>query len=588
MIYQPPVRSMMFLLDALGALDRVLALPGCEDLGREDVEFILEEAGKFCCSELLPINQSGDEHGVRFEAGDVFTPPGFKQAYRAFVENGWSIIDADPAHGGQGLPRLLQFLVSEMLGACNLSFKLYTELSAGAYHLLASTASDAIRERCLQKMVAGAWSGTMCLTEPHCGTDLGLLRTAARDNGDGTYAITGTKIFITSGDHDLTDNILHMVLARLEGAPEGTRGISLFLVPKFLVDSDGGVGPRNGVSTGSLEHKMGIRGSATCVLNFDDATGYLIGEANRGLAAMFEMMNIERLVVGTQGLGIAEIACQNARQYAQERLQSRAPRPRPAGGKAADPIIYQPDIKRKLLSMRAQIEGARALLIFTGMMADVQDKSTDAEAGEEARDLVALLTPVVKSFLSDLGVSCALTAQQVYGGHGYIREHGMEQLVRDARIAPIYEGTNEVQAVDLVTRKLAAGDGRLPERLFAHLERLLEGLQEDGAGREIMWPARAAFERLRGATAWIREQEPAVALGAATAYQRMFGLDVIACLWAPIVTASAGGEGIDDAAWRYLAAFYMANVLPEAAALHEIMVGGAESLAAFPVEGLIR
>ncbi len=513
------------------------------------------------------------------------TPPGFKAAYRAFVDNGWSIIDARPEHGGQGLPHLLQFLVSEVMASCNLSFKLYTELSAGAYHLLASTASPALQERYLPNLVDGTWSGTMCLTEPHCGTDLGLLSTRAMPNGDGSYAVSGTKIFITSGDHDLTDNILHLVLARLDGAPAGTRGISLFLVPKILVNQDGSLGERNGVTTGSIEHKMGIHGSATCVLHFDGAEAYLVGEENRGLAAMFKMMNLERLVVGTQGLGIAEAARQNALAYARERLQSKAPPPRPDMSKSADPIILQPDIRLKLLRIRSLVEGARALVVYTGLQADLMHKSKDPAEREAAEDWVALLTPVVKAFLSDLGVSAALSAQQVFGGHGYICEHGMEQLVRDARIAPIYEGTNGVQAVDLVTRKLVAHEGRLIRRMLEHFEHVLA---DGGGGKQqdpdVFGPAAAALARLREATDWIVQQlrsDPAAALGAATDYQRLFALTVIACIWAEIAETAGEREGEFYASKRRMAKLYMSQVLPEADGLFRMVTGGARSLAEF-------
>ena len=455
----------------------------------------------------MPINRDGDEHGAVFADGNVTTPPGFKEAYQKLVENGWTGIDADPDYGGQGLPKLVNFLIDEMLAATNLAFKLYAELSRGAYHLLASYASEEIRAKYLSKMVEGAWSGTMCLSEPHCGTDLGLLTTKAVPNGDGTFDISGTKIFITSGDHDLTENILHLVIARIDGAPEGSGGISLFLVPKFHVNDDGSVGERNHVETASIEHKMGIKGSATCVLNFENAKGYLVGEENRGLAAMFRMMNIERLTVGIQGLGFAEIAYQNALAYATERLQSRAPAPRPNEGKPADPIIFQPEIKRKLLAMRSQIEGGRALAVFAAYHADVMDKSTNEQQRENAESTVALLTPVIKSFLSDLGVSSSLEALQVLGGHGYVREHGMEQLVRDSRITQIYEGTNEVQAADLVLRKLTGKTGRFADSLFARWQQFLDQQKNDGDANEYVEPATAALARLKEATAWIRETD---------------------------------------------------------------------------------
>jgi butyryl-CoA dehydrogenase len=587
MIYDAPVKDMVFLIDEWIGLDRITSLPGYEDLDRDTLESILEEAGRFCSSELLTINQQGDEHGATCIDGVVKTPPGFREAYRKFAENGWNGVDADPEHGGMGLPKLVHFQVDEMASSCNLSFNLYPGLSHGAYHLLESSASQEICDLYLPKMVEGAWSGTMCLTEPHAGTDLGLLNTKAVPQADGSYSISGTKIFITAGDHDLTENIVHMAIARVEGAPAGSRGISLFLVPKFLVNADGSPGDRNHVETASIEHKMGIRGSATCVLNFDGARGYLIGEENKGLAAMFVMMNIERISVGLQGLGLAEIACQNALAYAKERLQSKAPPPRPDAGKAADPILYQPEVKRMLLKIRSQVDGARALAVFTGLQADLSEKSPEAEAREEAEDMLALLTPLVKSYLTDLGMSSTLSAQQVFGGHGYVSEHGMEQLARDCRITQIYEGTNEVQAQDLVTRKLTIKGGRLANRFFERWERFFQAHENDAALADYIQPSRAAFTLLREATDWIKEQlqsDPAAAKGAATDCQRMFGLTTIACLWADIAASIKDKQGDFYDNKRKLARFYMNHVLPETAALHQVVTRGADSLAAFDVE----
>ena len=575
---------MMFLVDEWLGIDGLRSLPGYEDFDREILEAILEEAGKFCSTEILPLNRDGDEHGAVFADGAVTTPPGFKAAYQKFIENGWTSIDADPDHGGQGLPKLVSFLIDEMLGATNLAFKLYSELSHGAYHLLAACASDDIRAKYLPNMAQGVWSGTMCLTEPHCGTDLGLLTTKASPNDDGSYAISGTKIFITSGDQDLTENILHLVIARIDGAADGSRGISLFLVPKFHVDDDGAVGARNAVTTASIEHKMGIKGSATCVLNFDGAKGVLIGEENHGLAAMFRMMNIERITVGMQGLGFAEIAYQNALDYARERLQSRAPAPRPNEGKPADPIVFQPEIKRKLLRMGSQIEGARALAVFAAYHADIMEKSTDNQQREDAENTVALLTPVVKSFLTDLGVASSLSAQQVLAGHGYVREHGMEQLVRDCRITQIYEGTNEVQAADLVLRKLRGKTGEFADSLFAGWQKFLDEQKSAVDASAGIEPASAALKKLVEATAWIRAADDAATRGAAFDYQRLFALIAIACLWSQILVAIRGKDGAFYETKRKTARFYMQQVLPEANGLYETITGGAESLTSFEVE----
>ena len=586
MIYNAPIKEMMFLVNDWIGMDRLTALPGNEDVDAEVLEAILEEAGKFCSNELLPINRQGDEVGATFENGCVTTPPGFKEAYKKFIENGWTGIDADPEHGGQGLPKLFQNLIDEMLSGCNLAFKLYSELSHGVYHLLATSASDEIRDRYLPKLVAGTWSGSMCLTEPHCGTDLGLLTTKAAANKDGSYSISGSKIFITSGDNDLTENILHLVLARLEDAPEGSRGISLFLVPRFLVNDDGSLGERNPVYTASIEHKMGIRASATCALNFEGATGYMIGEPNYGLAAMFKMMNIERLTIGVQGLGFADIAYQNAVHYARERLQSKAPAPRPDDSKAADPIIYQPEIKRQLLAIRSQIEGVRALIVYAGFHVDVMEKSTDAVRQADAADTVALLTPVLKAFATDLGMECTLSAQQVFGGHGYVSEHGMEQLVRDCRITQIYEGTNEVQAGDLVFRKLSGRTGEFAGRFFANWRQMLNDNSAHDDMSAYVAPTLEALEKLVDATAWIQEKmqpDPGMASGAATNYLRLFALSIIACIWTDIIASLRDKQGDFFDAKRDTALFYMQHVLPETAALHAVITEGSESLARFDV-----
>ncbi len=586
MIYNAPTKDMLFLINEWIGIDRLTTLPGFEDVDADLIEAVLEEAGKFASSELLTINRDGDEHGAVYSDGEVTTPPGFKEAYKNFIEAGWTSIDASPDHGGQGLPKLLQSLIDEILGATNVAFKLYTELSRGAYHCMAHSASEDICDRYLPKVVEGVWSGTMCLTEPHCGTDLGLLKTKASPAADGTYRLSGEKIFITSGDHDLTENILHLVIARIDGAPAGTRGISLFLVPKFLVNDDGSLGERNGVQTASIEHKMGIKASATCSLVFNDATGYLLGEENRGLANMFKMMNLERITVGLQGLGLSDIALQNALDYAQERRQSKAPAPRPDEGAAADPIVYQPEMKRQLLTIRSQVEGARALSIFAGLNVDIMERSPDKEAAATAEATVALLTPVIKAHFSDLGMSATLSAQQIYGGHGYVREHGMEQLVRDCRIAPIYEGTNEVQALDLVSRKVT---GKMQEFANAFLGGWLEYLDASTAGDdgEIAAAARESLQRLIEVTQWVQARagagEDAAMRGSATQYLRLFALTIIGCLWAQVIDAIADKQGEFYDVKRKLARFYVQQVLPETAFLASVIVNGSEALADFDV-----
>ena len=586
MIYNAPIKDMLFLVNEWLGLDRLTSLPGYEDFDADLLEAILEEAGKFASTELLAINREGDEHGAIFEDGAVRTPPGFKEAYTQFIENGWTGIDAKPEHGGQGLPKLLQNLIDEMVGATNVSFKLYTELSRGAYHLMDHAASDELREKYLPKMVEGTWSGTMCLTEPHSGTDLGLLYTKALPADDGTFRISGEKTFISSGDHDLTENILHLVIARIDGAPAGTRGISLFLVPKFLVNDDGSIGDRNGVQTTSIEHKMGIKASATCSLNFDGATGYLIGEENRGLAAMFKMMNIERLTVGLQGLGMSEIAYQNALEYAQERMQSKAPAPRPDSSKPADPIIYQPEMQRQLLTIRSQVEGARALSVFTGLQVDIMEKSDDATAAATAESTVALLTPVIKAHFSDLGMSSTLSAQQIYGGHGYVREHGMEQLVRDCRIAPIYEGTNEVQALDLVARKVTGRMTEFANGFLGEWQQFLGEHSSDDSVADIVVPSATALQRLIDATLWMQEKaqsDEAAIRGGASQYLRLFALTIIACFWSQVIVTIRDKDGEFYEVKRKLARFYVQQVLPETGALLEVIVSGDAALAEFDV-----
>jgi alkylation response protein AidB-like acyl-CoA dehydrogenase len=585
--YEAPVKDMVFLVDEWLGMDKISALPGHEDVDTETFQFILEEAGKFCSNELLPINREGDEQGVTFENGEVRTPPGFKAAYDKLVEGGWTGIDADPQYGGQGLPKLIQYLIDEMQSATNLSFKLYPELTHGAYHLLASSASEELRNRYVPKMVEGIWSGTMCLTEPQCGSDLNLINSKASSNEDGSFAISGSKIFITSGDHDLTENIIHLTLARITGAPAGVRGISLFAVPKFLVNDDGSLGARNAVTTASIEHKMGIRGSATCALNFDQAVGYLVGDENKGLRTMFRMMNMERLAIGLQGLGFAEIAYQNAREYALERSQSKAPAPRPDDSKPADPIIYQPEIMRMLMNIRSQVEGGRALAVLACHHVDVMERSPDEETKADAADLVALLTPVVKSYLTELAINSTYSAQQVYGGHGYVREHGMEQLFRDARITPIYEGTNEIHAIDLVARKMTGRVGERADRLFDSWQAMLADNREQNDVSEIVGSVESALSELQEATDWIRnklESDEAAARGAASCYLRMFALTAIGCLWVDVLVSIRGKTGAFYESKRKTARFFAQQVLPETGSLFRVVTSGAESLANFSVE----
>ena len=450
--YSAPVKDMMFLYEKLRDNKNYNDLERYNEVSSDLVKDILEEAAKINQNLILPLAKAGDENPAVLENGVVRTPPGYKEAYQKYIEDGWTSLSCDPKYGGQGMPKTVSAFFDEMLSSASLSFKLYSELSIGAYNCIHHHATDEIKDKYLPKIVEGKWSGTMCLTEPVCGTDLGLLKTKAVGQSDGTYKISGQKIFITSGDHDLTENIIHLVLARSTDSPQGTKGISLFLVPKFLVNQDGSVGQRNGISTGSIETKMGIKGSATCVLNFDEATGYMIGPKDKGLNAMFTMMNLERIVVGIQGLGISEIAYQNSLAYAKERKQGKTNNSKSTNG--ADFIIEHADIRRTLLNMKSIIEGERALCFWLSQQTEVSLYHPNEKIKKEASDFVSLMTPVVKTMFTDLGMEITSDAMQVHGGYGYTKDQGIEQLYRDNRITPIYEGTNSVQAIDLVFRKL--------------------------------------------------------------------------------------------------------------------------------------
>ena len=465
--YTAPVEDMMFLFEKLRNNQKYNELDKYKEVTSDLVKDILQEAAKINQNLILPLAKVGDENPAVLENGVVRTPPGYKEAYKKYIEDGWTSLSCDPKYGGQGMPKTVSAFFDEMLSSASLSFKLYSELSIGAYNCINHHATDEIKNRYLPKIVEGKWSGTMCLTEPVCGTDLGLLKTKAKKQPDGTFKITGQKIFITSGDHDLTENIIHLVLARADDSPAGTKGISLFLVPKFIVKDDGSVGPRNGISTGSIETKMGIKGSATCVLNFDDATGYMIGAKEKGLSAMFTMMNLERIIVGIQGLGISEIAYQNSLSYAKDRKQGKTNNSKSKNG--ADCIIEHADIRRTLLNMKSIIEGERALCFWLSQQTEVSLNHSNEKVRQEASDYVSLMTPVVKSLFSDLAMEITSDAMQIHGGYGYTKDQGIEQLYRDNRITPIYEGTNSVQAADLVFRKLSNKNGNI---IFKFLDQI--------------------------------------------------------------------------------------------------------------------
>ncbi|MCJ2023091.1 acyl-CoA dehydrogenase C-terminal domain-containing protein [Methylobacterium sp. J-067] len=572
--YKAPLRDMRFVLNELhGSAE---ALPGHEDFTPDIADAILEEASKFCTERLLPLNASGDEEGCRLENGVVRTPKGFPEAYKAFREGGWTAMGADPAYGGQGLPAGINKLVEEMICSTNLSFGLYPGLSHGAYQAIEGHASEELKAAYLPKLVDGTWSGTMCLTEAHCGTDLGLLRTKAVPQGDGSYAITGSKIFISAGDHDLTENIVHLVLAKLPDAPKGVKGISLFLVPKFLPRADGTPGERNGVTCSALEHKMGIKASATCQMSFDDAKGWLVGEPHKGMRAMFTMMNSERLSVGIQGLGAGEAAYQGAVAYAKERLQGRSLVGTKRPDLPADPILVHPDVRRMLMTIRAYNEGCRALGAWVARSLDVMEHHPDPAERRRAEDFSALMTPVVKALFTDLGFESASIGMQVYGGHGFIRDHGMEQYVRDARISMIYEGTNGIQALDLVGRKLPAHAGRYLRSFFHPVLAFLDEAIEDDDLAPLAQPLAKSFGALQLATAHIAQKgmkDPEEAGAAATEYLRLFGLVALGYVWlrSAKVAHTALKAGTDERdfyeAKLTTARFYMERILPQVAGL---------------------
>jgi butyryl-CoA dehydrogenase len=584
--YKAPLRDMRYVLYELLGGDDLTSLPGYEEFSRDTIEAVLEEAAKLCEEVLQPINRSGDEEGCQFENGVVRTPKGFKQAYDTFREGGWTSIACDPAYGGQGLPAAVNTLVEEMICSANISFGLYPGLSHGAYVSLHGYGTDELKQTYLPKLVDGTWSGTMCLTEPHCGTDLGLLRTRAVPNGDGSYRVSGTKIFISAGEHDLTENILHLVLARLPDGPKGVKGISLFLVPKFLVKPDGSLGERNGAACGSIEHKMGIKASATCVMNFDDAQGWLIGEPHKGMQAMFAMMNTERLAVGIQGLGLAEASYQGAAAYARERLQGRSLSGAKFPEKPADPLIVHPDIRRMLLTQRAYVEGCRALAMWAATSLDIAKRHPDPAERAKADDFIAVITPVIKALLTDLGSETTNIGMQVLGGHGFIREHGMEQFVRDCRITQIYEGANGVQALDLVGRKMPAHAGRYLRAVFHPISDYIAANKADPALADFIGPLEKAFARLQQASTRIAQSgmaRPEEAGAAATEYLRLFGLTVLAYLWARMAENSLP-KAEEDGFYRAkvsTARFFMERLLPQTGALAQAIAAGGKTMMAF-------
>ncbi len=591
--YTAPLDDLRFVLRELLAPERAegLNLPGIEDFTDDVEDAVLEEAAKLNHEVLLPLNRIGDEEGCRYENGEVRTPSGFREAYRQFAQGGWIGLCADPQYGGQSAPNRLAMAVEEINCATNLSFSMYSSLSHGAYNALQDWGSEELKSKFLPKLTDGTWSGTMCLTEAQSGTDLGLIKTRAVPLENGAYQITGSKMFISAGDHDLTENILHLVLARTPDAPAGIKGISMFLVPKLLLNEDGSCGASNGVRCGSIEAKMGLHGSPTCVLNFDDAQGYLIGELHKGMRAMFTMMNAARLEVGVQGLAQGEAAYQGAVAYARERLQGRALAGAVSPQQPADSILVHADVRRMLLEMRCRNEGGRAMVAWVAHYQDLSKYHEDAEVRRQAQEFVSLLTPVVKASLSDGGSEVANLAVQILGGHGYIREHGIEQYVRDARICQIYEGTNGIQALDLVGRKLAAHMGRYLRPFFHTLAHYIESNAANPELKTFLPLLAKAFGRLQKATGFIAQgglKDPNLAAAAANDYLQLFSLVAQAYLWCRAGEVAKQGQGpmpgVFYEAKLMTAQYFFERLLPKSGALFAAIMAGGETLMNFPDE----
>ncbi len=585
--YKAPLRDIRFVYYELFEAGELTKLPGFEEATPDLVMDVVEEMGRFASEVLQPLNAVGDKEGLRFENGAVKMPPGFVDAYKLYREGGWSGVTARPEYGGQGLPYTVGIILGEVLCAANLSFAMVTALSHGAYAALDLHADDELKARFIPKLVDGTWAATMCLTEPQAGTDLGLVRMKAEPLPDGSYKLSGSKIFISGGEHDLTENIVHLVLARLPDAPPGIKGISLFVIPKLR--EEGGKLLPNGVSCGAIEHKMGIKASPTCVVNFDNAVGWLVGEANKGMKGMFTFMNGARLHVGEQGLALAEASYQGAVAFARERLQGRALTGTKNPGQEADPIIVHPDVRRMLLNMRGFIEGARALTAWIALEIDHHEADPDKARAEIGDDMASLLTPIVKAFLTDIGFETTNHGVQVCGGYGYTTDYGMEQLVRDCRITQIYEGTNGIQALDLVGRKMPAHMGRFLRRFFHPVQEFLEAEANNAELAEFVQPVAKAFERLQRATAWLAQEamkNPDQAGAAATDYLHLFGWTALGYLWAKMAKIALEKKDGDEAAFYQAklatARYFMARMLPRHSAHFSQLMAGAAPIMDFP------
>ena len=590
--YKAPVADALFLLNDVLRIDDHGDLTGFAEASPDIVVAVLDEAAKLAEEQLQPVNLSGDQEGCRRkDDGSVTTPKGFKPAFDAYASGGWIGLAFDPAYGGQGLPYVLAAVVSEFFISANLALSMYPGLTAGAAAALLTHGSEELKQLYAPKMLEGRWTGTMNLTEPHCGTDLGLLKTRATRQEDGSFALTGQKIFISAGEHDLAENIVHLVLARIEGAPAGVKGISLFLAPKFLPDAAGNPGAKNAVSCGSIEHKMGIHANSTCVMNYDGATGWLVGEENRGLNAMFVMMNEARLMVGVQGLAQSEVAYQNAAAYARERLQGRALTGAKNPEKPADPLLVHPDIRRTLLEIRSFNEAARALALWCALQSDISHRSSDAKAREKAADFLGLMTPVLKGVLTDRGFDNCVKAQQIFGGHGYIVEWGMEQFVRDARIAMIYEGANGIQALDLVGRKLPANGGRAIMAFLAEIGAFIKAHDADEALKPLLGPLSASLGHLQQATLWLMQHAMAApdnAGAAATDYMHLTGLVALGYMWARMAKAAQADQSSARADFlqgkRTCALFFAERILPETSLRLARITTGAANMMSLPAD----
>ncbi len=587
--YQAPLRDMRFVLNEVFEADKLWAsLAGTRDtVDPETAEAILEEAGKITSSLIAPLSRNGDEEGCSWHEAGVNTPSGYKEAYKTFIEGGWCGLSGNADYEGMGMPKMLAAQYEEMLYSADISFGLYACLTSGACLAIDAHATEELKQKYLPKMYSGEWAGAMDLTEPHSGTDLGMIRTKAVENGDGSYSITGTKIFITGGEQDLSENIIHLVLAKLPDAPAGSRGISLFLVPRNSVDENNVVGENNKVTCGSIEHKMGIKASATCVMNFDGAQGWLVGEVNKGLAAMFTMMNYERLSVGIQGFAAAERSYQNAREYAKDRIQGRAATGAVQADKEADPIIVHPDVRRMLMTIKAYTEGSRAFSTYVASFLDIAKFSDDAEEKKQAEAMVALLTPVAKAYMTDRALDSCVAGQQVFGGHGFIREWGQEQLVRDTRITQIYEGTNGIQSLDLMGRKVVANGGKLYEMFAKEVSEFIEANSDNAALVSYLEPLAAAVERLSDVTEFVIKSaaEDANAIGAASVeYLELFGLTAYSYMWAKMAKVAAAKvegdtSGFYDAKVK-TADFFFGRLLPRSVSLSESIRSGSQHMMA--------